>query len=137
VRRATPAASAERTAAVIAEVVAELLGRHEASAVGVGAAGFVDEASGTVVFAPNLAWRAEPLRAKVAGLVGLPVVVENDATASVWAEARYGAARGHRHVSACGKERGGRCRGRLTPRLHAPVQMENNEPTKLTAGRMR
>jgi len=97
-RRATPAASAERTAAVIAEVVAELLGRHEASAVGVGAAGFVDEASGTVVFAPNLAWRAEPLRAKVAGLVGLPVVVENDATASVWAEARYGAARGHRHV---------------------------------------
>jgi glucokinase len=97
-RRATPAASVERTAAVIAEVVAELLGRHEASAVGVGAAGYVDEASGTVVFAPNLAWRGEPLRTKIAGLIGLPVVVENDASASAWAEARFGAARGHRHV---------------------------------------
>src|SRR6266576_3736261 len=68
-RRATPAASPERTAAAIADVVTELLGRHQASAVGVGAAGFVDEAGGTVAFAPNLAWRGEPLRTKVAGLV--------------------------------------------------------------------
>ena len=70
-RRATPAASPERTAAAIADVVTELLGRHQASAVGVGAARFVDEAGGTVAFAPNLAWRGEPLRTKVAGLVGL------------------------------------------------------------------
>jgi glucokinase len=98
VRRATPAASAERTAAVIAEAVADLLSRNEASAVGVGAAGWIDDASGTVVFAPNLAWRGEPLRAKVAGLIGLPVAVANDGSASAWAEARFGAARGHAHV---------------------------------------
>jgi glucokinase len=98
-RRATPAASPERTAAVIAEVVTELLGRHDASAVGVGAAGFVDEAGGTVAFAPNLAWRGEPLRTKVAGMVGLPVTVENDGNASAWAEFRFGAARGHAHVA--------------------------------------
>jgi glucokinase len=97
-RRATPAASPERTAAVIAGVVTELLGRHDVSAVGVGAAGFVDEAGGTVAFAPNLAWRGEPLRAKVAGLVGMPVTVENDGNASAWAEFRFGAARGHAHV---------------------------------------
>ncbi len=98
-RRATPAASPERTAAVIADVITELLGRHQASAVGVGAAGFVDEAGGTVAFAPNLAWRGEPLRAKVTGLVGLPVTVENDGNASAWAEFRFGAARGHAHVT--------------------------------------
>jgi glucokinase len=97
-RRATPAASPERTAAVIAGAVAELLTRHRASAVGVGAAGWVDETGSTVVFAPNLAWRGEPLRATVAALVGLPVVVENDGNASAWAEARHGAARGHAHV---------------------------------------
>jgi glucokinase len=98
-RRATPAASPERTAAAIAAVVTELLGRHAVTAVGVGAAGFVDEAGGTVAFAPNLAWRGEPLRAKVTGLVGLPVTVENDGNASAWAEFRFGAARGHAHVT--------------------------------------
>jgi len=77
-RRATPAASPERTAAAIAAAVTELLGRHEVTAVGVGAAGFVDEAGGIVVFAPNLAWRDEPLRTKLTGLVGLPVTVDND-----------------------------------------------------------
>jgi glucokinase len=98
-RRATPAASPERTAAVIADVVTELAGRHQARAVGVGAAGFVDEAGGTVAFAPNLAWRGEPLRTKLAGLVGLPVTVENDGNASAWAEFRFGVARGHEHVT--------------------------------------
>ena len=70
-RRATPAASPERTAAVIAEVVTELLTAvTEVQAVGVGAAGFMDEAGGTVAFAPNLAWRDEPLAQQVEGLVG-------------------------------------------------------------------
>jgi glucokinase len=82
----------------IAEAVTELLSRHEATAVGVGAAGFVDEAGGNVLFAPNLAWRNEPLRSKVAGMIGLPVVVDNDGNASAWAEVKFGAARGHAHV---------------------------------------
>jgi glucokinase len=97
-RRPTPAASPERTAQVIAECVAELATRHEVQAVGVGAAGFVDETRGTVLFAPNLAWRDEPLRKNVEQLVGLPVVVENDANASAWAEVRFGAALGQEHA---------------------------------------
>jgi glucokinase len=97
-RRSTPSASPALTAAVIAEAATELLSRHEASAVGVGAAGFVNEAAGTVAFAPNLAWRDEPLGTKVEGMIGVPVVVENDGSASPWAEARFGAARGHAHV---------------------------------------
>jgi glucokinase len=97
-RRSTPSTSPELTARVIAEVVTELLSRHQASTVGVGAAGFVDAAAGAVLFAPNLAWRDEPLRAKVEGMIGLPVVVDNDGNASAWAEVKFGAARGHAHV---------------------------------------
>src|ERR1035441_5939064 len=78
-RRATPAASPELTAAVIADAVNELLSRHEATTVGIGAAGFVDETRSTVVFAPNLAWREEPLKEQVQDRVGMPVSVENDA----------------------------------------------------------
>jgi glucokinase len=94
-RRPTPAASPERTAGLIADAVIELLGRHEAEAVGIGAAGFVDETRSTVLFAPNLAWRDEPVKKEVEDRVGLPVVVENDANAAAWAEATLGAARGH------------------------------------------
>jgi glucokinase len=94
----TPAASPEATATVIGDAVLALLGRHEIDAVGVGAAGFVDEASSTVVFAPNLAWRDEPVKKQVEERVGVPVIVENDANAAAWAEVTFGAARGQRHV---------------------------------------
>ncbi len=97
-RRSTPAASPSRTAEVISEAVAELLSRHPAAAVGLGAAGFVNETRSSVVFAPNLAWRDEPLQRKVEQLTGLPVVMENDANASAWAEVRFGAARGQEHA---------------------------------------
>jgi glucokinase len=97
-RRSTPAADPERTAQVIADLVTELSGRHQVEAVGLGAAGFLDAARERVIFAPNLAWRGEPLKERVEGLVGLPVVMENDANAGAWAEVRFGAARGHRDV---------------------------------------
>jgi len=97
-KRSTPSASPERTAQVISDTVLDLLGRHQAAAVGIGAAGFVDEVRSSILFAPNLAWRDEPLKRQVEGRVGLPVVVENDANAAVWAETILGAARGHEHV---------------------------------------
>jgi glucokinase len=97
-RRSTPAADAGHTAEVIADVVTELRGRHPVQAVGLGAAGFVDRARQAVIFAPNLAWRDEPLKQRVEDLVGLPVVMDNDANASAWAEVRFGAARGHDDV---------------------------------------
>ncbi len=73
----------------------ELLSRHAATAVGIGAAGFVDETGENVLFAPNLAWRNEPLKKQVQERTGLPVLVENDANAAAWAEVTLGAARGH------------------------------------------
>ncbi|GIH23046.1 glucokinase [Acrocarpospora phusangensis] len=96
--RPTPADNPELVAGVVAEAIKELASRHEVEAVGVGAAGFVDETRSVVRFAPNLAWREEPLQKKVADLVGLPVVVENDANATAWGEYRFGAGRGETHV---------------------------------------
>ncbi|WP_433215782.1 ROK family glucokinase [Microtetraspora malaysiensis] len=96
--RPTPAGGPERVADAIADAVTELARRHAVEAVGLGAAGFVDETRSIVRFAPNLVWREEPLRKKVAELVGLPVVVENDANATAWGEYRFGAGRGESHV---------------------------------------
>jgi glucokinase len=97
-KRDTPAAHPESTIDVIAGAVNELQARHEVNAVGIGAAGFVDETRSTVLFAPNLAWRDEPVQKLVEARIGRPVVVENDANAAAWAEARLGAARGQEHV---------------------------------------
>jgi glucokinase len=95
-RRSTPAASPARTEQTIADVVTELLGGHEVEAIGIGAAGFVDRDRAAILFAPNLAWRDEPLKQRVEERIGREVLVENDANASAWAEARFGAARGYR-----------------------------------------
>ena len=97
-KRATPSASPPQTADSIAGAVTELLGRHDVDAVGIGAAGFVDEVRSSVLFAPNLAWRDEPLQKEVEARIGVPVIVENDANAAVWAETILGAARGQDHV---------------------------------------
>jgi glucokinase len=91
-RRPTPADDVAKTRDVIVEVVRELAEGLNIEAVGVGAAGWIDSARSTVLFAPNLAWRNEPLRDKISAGTGLPVVVENDANVAAWAEFRYGAA---------------------------------------------
>ncbi|MFJ2029256.1 ROK family glucokinase [Streptosporangium sp. NPDC087985] len=96
--RPTPATDPEQVADTIAEAVRELSKGREVEAVGLGAAGFIDETRSRVRFAPNLAWREEPLQKKVSDLVGLPVVVENDANAMAWGEARFGAGRGETHL---------------------------------------
>jgi len=96
--RDTPSDDPGRTEDVIVEVVGELAASHDIDAVGVGAAGFVDAERSTVLFAPNLAWRDEPLRAAIEGRCDLPVVIENDANAAAWAEARFGAGRGEDEV---------------------------------------
>jgi glucokinase len=91
-RRDSAAADAPKTLEVIVEVVQELARAYPVTGVGVGAAGWIDADRSRVLFAPNLAWRNEPLRDLVAERVGLPVIVENDANVAAWAEFRYGAA---------------------------------------------
>jgi glucokinase len=92
-RRDTPADNVGRTLDSIVEVIDELAAVHDVAGVGVGAAGWIDADRSRVLFAPNLAWRDEPLRDKLSGRTHLPVVVENDGNAAAWAEFRFGAAR--------------------------------------------
>ena len=84
----------------IVSVVDELLSEDfaDVAAVGIGAAGFVAADRATVVFAPHLSWRNEPLREALRSRVSVPVFVDNDANAAVWAEHRFGAGRGESHL---------------------------------------
>ncbi|WP_461022373.1 ROK family glucokinase [Thalassiella azotivora] len=101
-RRDTPTTSAQAVEDVIAEVVEELAEGQDVVSVGIGAAGFVDAERSSVLFAPHLAWRDEPLRdaverrvrARLGRRVGRRTVVENDANAAAWAEYRFGAGAG-------------------------------------------
>ena len=93
-RRDTPAEDPAGTRDTIVEIAAELAAQFPAAtAIGIGAAAWIDAAGSTVLFAPNLAWRDEPLRDYVTKAVGLPTVLENDANVAAWAEFRFGAAR--------------------------------------------
>jgi len=94
IRRETPSTDPLEVIEAIARITEEFRRDHHIAAVGVGAAGFVDASQSTVLFAPHLAWRNEPLRDLVARRTGLPVMVDNDANASGWAEWRFGAAQG-------------------------------------------
>lgn len=115
--RDTPAGDVSLIEDAIATTVGELTTKYDVAAVGIGAAGFIDAQRATVMFAPNLAWRHEPLQATLARRLALPVVVENDANAAAWAEVRFGAGRGVDHVVAVtvGTGIGGGivCNGRL------------------------
>ncbi|HEX7739588.1 MAG TPA: ROK family glucokinase [Marmoricola sp.] len=96
-RHESPAADATAIVGAIGDLVEKLIGSAEGQGekvvgAGVAAAGFIDKERSNVIFAPNLAWRDEPLRAHLEQRVGLPVVVENDANAAAWGEFRFGAA---------------------------------------------
>ena len=90
-RTESPATNPAAIVQTIGKLVHSLAGSKEVEAVGVCAAGFVDKQRATVVFAPNLAWRNEPLKARLENELHLPVVVENDANAAAWGEFTFGA----------------------------------------------
>ena len=87
----SPATDIEAIEDAVTDLVSRLASRHDVTAVGVGAAGYVDSARATVMFAPNLAWRDVDLKAELEERVEVPVVIENDANAAAWGEFRFGA----------------------------------------------
>ena len=97
-RRSSPAKERAAIIDMIVAVTAELAARHKTASVGIGAAGFVSSDRSTIAHGTNLDWTGLNLGQAVSGRVDLPVVVENDANAFGWAEARFGAARGKRNA---------------------------------------
>ena len=67
--------------------------------VGIGLPGFVDWDRGILHELTNVpGWNNLPLRDILRQRTGLPVTIENDANAMAYAEYKYGAARGARHI---------------------------------------
>ncbi len=102
-RRDTPHRSkspsvVEDTIVDVVDELMQVVGSETVAAVGIGAAGFVAADRATVVFAPHLSWRHEPLREALQRRVAVPIFVDNDANAAVWAEWKFGAAQGETHV---------------------------------------
>lgn len=94
----TPRGS-EAIVGVLGDVAAELMQRRDGVVgVGVGVPGLVD-ATGALRFAPNLPGVVDlALAAPLTERIGLPVVVENDASCAGWGEREAGAGRGRDHV---------------------------------------
>lgn len=99
VQKDSPANDREAILATIIECALELkLAHPQAATVGIGAAGFVSSDRNTMASGTNLDWTGVRIGDVVAEGVGLPVVVENDANAAGWAEARFGAGAGKANV---------------------------------------
>jgi glucokinase-like ROK family protein len=64
----------------------------------VGVPGLVDQASGNLLFAPNMGWKDIPLKTILAEAFGAPVFVNNEANLAALGAAYFGAARGHDEV---------------------------------------
>jgi len=66
--------------------------------VAVGVPGLVDQATGTLLFAPNLGWENVPLRATLQQVFDVPVFVDNEANMAALGEHYFGAARDYQEV---------------------------------------
>lgn len=78
---------------------ASLHSRHLA-AIGVGVPGTADQASGTVIYAPNLFWRNVAIVSALQPVFQVPVFLAQDTRAAAWAEYLAGAGRGLRGIAA-------------------------------------
>lgn len=64
----------------------------------VGVPGLVDQATGNLLFAPNLGWRDMPVRSILEAAFDAPVFVDNEANLAALGEHYFGAAQGYEEV---------------------------------------
>lgn len=98
-RKDTPRQGGSALTQTIADVAKELLEQYSVASVGVSAAGFVSSDRKTMLATPNIAdWNGVDLDNQLSTLIGLPVVIENDANAAAWGEAKFGAGKNQDHM---------------------------------------
>ena len=98
-RKDTPRQGGKALTQRIAETVKELMAQHNVKSVGVSAAGFVSSDRKTMLATPNIAdWNDVDLDYELKSLIDLPIVIENDANAAAWGEAKFGAGRNQNHM---------------------------------------
>lgn len=90
----TPAQAPAELVSAVANLIDDVISEvGEVVSIGVAAAGFINLEQSTVLYAPNLNWRNEPLQERISDRIGRSVLIENDANAAGWAEFRFGAAK--------------------------------------------
>jgi len=98
-RKDTPRQGGSALTSAIADIAKELLEEFPVTSVGVSAAGFVSSDRKTMLATPNIAdWNGVNLETELSQLIGLRVVIENDANAAAWGEAKFGAGRNQDHM---------------------------------------
>ena len=95
----TPANDSNAISDSVVKLIRELAAGEDVVAAGVAAAGYVNAERSHIVYAPNLSFRNEPFKEKLEAQLDLPVFIDNDANAAGWAEFRFGAGRGYRHMA--------------------------------------
>ena len=95
-----PEAGLERIAMSLEAALAKAgLSREDLRAAGVCSPGPIDPARGVLPEASNLpGWIDTPIRQYLIDRLGVPVILEHDATAAAYGEFVYGAGRGFRHI---------------------------------------
>jgi len=97
-RKETPKSGGADLNKVVAEVVLELHREFSTTGVCITAPGFVSSDRQTVLGVPNIVdWDQRNLHSELKELTGLDCVIENDANAAAWGEAKYGAGKGISH----------------------------------------
>lgn len=101
VGRSSAKTEAHRGPAAVLDTIAEHVrlalaraGLSRADAVGLTAPGAVDPERGLVLNAPNIGWDDVPAAAELQRRLDMPVTLDNDVNAAVFAEQRLGAGRG-------------------------------------------
>ena len=98
-RRVTPVAGGKELITTIIEVVKEFKSKHEIAGVGISIAALISADQGTVVGAPNIANLSKlNFVVELKKEFNIPIIAENDANAAMWAEYKFGAARGFNPV---------------------------------------
>ena len=96
-----PNASAEAVLERITELLTHVrdAGSEPPVAASLAVAGLIDAEGGTVMVSPNIpAFRNLALTAPLSERLGIPVSIENDASAAALGEYRFGAGKGTRHL---------------------------------------
>jgi glucokinase len=98
-RRDTPREGGSSLYQAIADVAKELMLDYPVQSIGVSAAGFVSSDRKTMLATPNIAgWNGVNLDDELTRLIGVSVVIENDANAAAWGEAKFGAGIGMKNI---------------------------------------
>lgn len=95
--------SSENIEQLIITVVQELISasgikKGSLNAISAGAPGVINQATGVVLFSPNLPWRNYNIRKPIEKEFGCPFYIGNDVNVGVLGEYKYGAAKGYKNI---------------------------------------